>query len=227
MHWKVILSLFLVLLLVGVVFTTGFGRGYADFLGNTVGRFVETFDLFEFSFSSDKAFSIFLSSDRQPYYGTKFSGSNSSLISNAICVSDIRVNDLNLRKANSQCDISLYDAKGTFELTRAGSLVVSVQAASVFVDGTEISPGNIRVEAELIPTDLILTEITNNRISLAGVDGDLIVFAADGNPAQTNPLTNETLTISNFVGSLYAKGSEVNLQGFVSAVESSIFKIPK
>ncbi len=227
MKWKAVLSLLVVLMLVGVLLTTNFGKGYVDFLRKNVGQFVLPFNLpLDFFPPSGDQFSILLSSNKSPYYGLGFQTANSTFLSKAICVTDVKVNDIYISKADSKCDISLYNARGNFQLTRAGSLVISADATSISVDETYLS-GNLKIEVEVIPLEFLLIGVSQERLSLSAVDGEFKRFAADGTVAQANTLKNETITIYNFVGILQLKGSEIDLQGVVSAVESSTFKIPK
>lgn len=223
MRWKGILAVVVILLLVGVLFTTNFGKTYGDFLRKNIGKFSLPFPFFQ---NTGEQFSIFLTSNKNPYYGMSFDVPNGTFISKSICVTNVKVNDLYIDKSDSQCDISLYNARGNFAITRAGSIVLSSDASSVSVSGTTLY-GNLHVEVELVPIEFLLTGVTKDQIALSGVDGDFKRFGTDGTIAQSNLLKNETIVIYNFAGILQLKGSEMDLQGFGTAVESSTFKIPK
>ena len=230
MRWKVILTVMLILALVGVLFTTNFGKNYTDFLSRSIGKLTlpSSFNLpnFPSSAQSGEQFQIRLISNKNPYTGISFETENGKIISNGFCLTNVKINEIYVNTANAECEISLFNSLGTFKFTEEGSLKISANAATVSVGDTVLS-GDLSVEAELIPFDLVLSDFRKDKLVLVDVDGEFQRIDGDGNIAQTNLLQGETITIYNFGGILILESSEADLQGFVSAVEGSTFKIPK
>ena len=223
MRWKVVLSLLLILVLAGILLATDFGKNYADFLRTGLGNLVGSFSFLPPPAGS---FEILLEGNTRPFYGQVFTAANSTLTAEAVCATNIRINELTLDKADRKCEISAAEAKGKFEITTGGSIILSFDTNSLSLDQSLYS-GKMHVDAELVPLNFLVTGITNDKISLQGVDGELKKFSPDGSIGQTNTLKNETVTISHFAGLIQWKDSKIILQGIVSSVEGSTFKITK
>ena len=120
----------------------------------------------------------------------------------------------------------LYDVKGTFEITSAGSIVVSADATGATIDSSSLS-GPMHVQVELVPLDFTLLGVSQDRISLPGVDGELQRLDDSGTVVQQNTLKGDSVTVSYFDGVLRMKDGKMMLQGLASGVEGNTFKIPK
>lgn len=223
MHWKIVLSLLLILVLVGALFATNFGQNYIDFLRRSVGNFVMPLDFFH---PSGDQFSFSLSSNKAPYHGLNLAVVNGTFISNSICATNVKVNDVYVNVAGSNCSISMQDARGNFEITAAGNLIVSADTNYLAVDDSSFS-GKLHVDVEVIPMSYVIVGINQDKVSLTGMNGEFERFGQNGDIAQSNNLKNESITIYNFMGILQLKDSSMKLQGFASGVEASDFKIPK
>ncbi|MEM5802172.1 MAG: hypothetical protein QXQ18_02165 [Candidatus Aenigmatarchaeota archaeon] len=222
MTWKSLLIIFLILAIGGLLFFTRQGKQYADFLITTVGRFLATYGInFPSLGFSGQSFPIQVSIDKESFRKVSFDALNSSIRAVGLCVSDIKIENLFIDKMSKNCDVVVKNGNGKIDFTVGGSLLISVNSPEIILNGENYyaSNSNLDVKVEILPEALSLVGIKNNELSLNVLFGEAKKLREDGSIDVLKNLYNETVTISNFVGSLELSDYKYILRGFSTQIK--------
>lgn len=212
MHWRAFLALIIVIGIIGLMTQGDIAKNLLG--GLKVGGFAKTKEVQE-------GFSIVLSSEKEAFYGQTYKVSNATFSSEGIC-QPIKLNEMTLEKS-LRCHIAIIDLTGQFEYASVGSIKVVGESSSANIDGSIYSSAvPIKIDLEIIPFNFTLATISENKISLTSVSGDIKRLKNDTLEAITY-LDASSLDISNFVGEIKLVNGLVVLTGTATSVEGQNF----
>ncbi|MBI5871895.1 hypothetical protein HZB88_02315 [archaeon] len=216
-HWKIWLTLVLVVGILGLFLYTDTGKKTLNLF--KLGQFTKTT-----ATPTGAQFSISLNSNIDAFYSQLYKVTNSSFAANGICRQSIKLNELVLQKEATRCDAILSGFSGTFDYTKAGSIVLSGESSVIFIDDSTYSSSKpIQVELEVIPFKFTLEGLSQQKISLPSVSGDVDRLKEDGSVKAVVYLANNSLEISNFLGSLKLENGTAILNGMANSVKGTDF----
>jgi len=216
-HWKIWLTLILILGIVGLLMYTDAGK-----------KTLSLFKLPQFIKTAPKTtgtqFSIDLSSNKEAFYSQIYTVANSTFTADGICMQFIQINDLVLQKGETRCSITLNGFSGTVEYTNAGSIAVSGESGIVVLDDFAYSSSKpIKIDLEVIPFTSMADSLYKQKFSFASVYGNITRFKEDGSVKSVVYLNNNSLEISNFAGSLKLENETAILSGMTNSVKGTDF----
>jgi hypothetical protein len=216
-HWKIWLTLILILGIVGLLLYTDAGK-----------KTLSLFKIPQFKkitpTPTGAQFSITLNSNKEAFYSQMYTVTNSTFVANGICRQFIQINDLVLQKGETRCSVALAGFSGKVEYTSAGSVVASGESSSMFLDGSAYSSSKpIKVDLEVIPFTSTVDGLYKQKISLPSVSGSITRFKEDGSIKSVVYLSNNSLEISNFAGSLNLENETAILSGIANSVKGTDF----
>lgn len=228
MRWKVLLSLFVIIALVGLLLTTDVGRVYADFLRIRAGEAISGLQKYIPFFPRQplgQSFEIILTADKGAFYGQVYALTNSSFSASGVRKSDVRVGNVLLSKIGVECEVGVESMRGKFDYTVDGVVKLSGSSSGVVVDGVKYAPTDkdLGFEFELVPLSMQLTGIEQDRLLLESVTGSIERLKEDGGVKSTENLYAERLEISGFVGYMKLEATTVVLRGWVNSVKGQNF----
>ncbi len=211
-HWKLWFTLVMIVGILGLLFYTDAGKKTLSLFN--LGQFIKTVPT-----SAGPQFPINLNSNIDAFYSQIYEVTNSSIVVNGICKQMIKLNDMIRQTDNTRCGIVLTSFSGSFDYTTAGSIALSGESQNIILDDDVwYSAKPIKIELEVIPSDFILTNLIQNKISLTSVSGS-IVRGDKGSEI----MTNSPLEIGNFAGSLRLENGTAILSGMTNSVKSQEF----
>jgi len=216
-HWKIWLTLILILGIVGLLLYTDAGK-----------KTLSLFKLPQFIKTTPKPtgpqFSITLNSNKEAFYSKMYTVTNSTFTANGICRQFIQINDLVLQKGETRCSVTLAGFSGKVEYTNAGSVVASGESSSIFLDDFAYSSSKpIKVDLEVMPSTSMVDSVYQQKISIPSVSGSVTRFKEDGSVKSVVYLSNNSLEISNFAGSLKLENETAILSGITNSVKGTDF----
>lgn len=215
-HWKLWVSIFLVIGIMGLLFYTNAGRKTLNFFN--IGRFVET------SPTNVQYFIVELDTNEEAFYSQHYELSNTTFTSSGICQQDIKINDINLNRDVMPCEISLSGLSGSFDYTQSGSVFITGKVTSMKIGDTLYSGENLKITIEVIPNSFLLADVSEKKLTFPSVTGKISKIRADGNTSMVGFLNANSLDISNFNGLLKLDKNQLILNGMASSVGSQEFK---
>lgn len=215
-HWKLLLSIILVVGIMGLLFYTDTGKETLDFF--KIGKFVETTP------TNVEYFSIELDATEQTFYAQSYKVSNSTFIASGICQQVIKINDINLNRDGVLCKVTLNSLSGSFYYTEGGSTVTTGKVANMKIDDNLYSAENMEIRVEVIPNSLLLTGASEKTIVLQSATGKISKLRGDGSVATSGFPENDYLEISNFIGYVNLENGRVVLKGVASSVKAQEFE---
>ncbi len=211
-HWKVWLTLFVIVGILGLVFYKGGGNEIISFF--KVGKFTKSVP------ASLTWFQMELNSEKDAFYGLSFKVSDTNFIGDGVCQQTMKLGELNLQKTGTRCKITVSGFNGDFTYTQAGSIQITADSSGVVIDDVSYSSGKpIHVEMELIPFTFSLSAIEVESIPLSVVKGELKKFKDDGSISSIAYLDNSSIEVENFVGSLVLENGKAMMNGLASSVK--------
>ncbi len=216
-HWKIWLTLILILGIVGLLLYTDAGKKTLSLF--KIPQFIKTNPT-----PTGAQFSITLNSNKEAFYSQMYTVTNSTFVANGICRQFIEINDLVLQKGATRCSVILGGFSGKVEYTNAGSVVASGESSSIVLDDSAYSSSKpIKVDLEVIPFTSVVDSLYKQKISLPSVSGTITRFKEDGSIKSVVYLSNNSLEISNFAGSLKLENETVILTGITNSVKGTDF----
>lgn len=216
-HWKIWLTLILVLGIVGLLLYTDAGKKTLSLF--KIPQFTKTVPA-----TTGPQFSITLSSNKEAFYSQMYTVTNSTFTANGICKQFIEINDLVLQKGATRCNVILGGFSGKVEYTNAGSVVASGESSSIILDDSAYSSSKpIKIDLEVIPFTSMVDGVSKQKISLSSVSGSITRFKEDGSVKSVVYLSNNSLEISNFAGSLGLENETAILTGMTNSVKGTDF----
>lgn len=211
MHWKAFLALIMIIGIIGLITYSDVGKNLLQTFG---GWFTRTK-------VSGESFVIVLSSEKEAFYGQTYKVANATFSSEGIC-QPIKLNEITLEKS-LRCKIAIIDLTGQVGYASVGSIKVSGESDSVNIDGSTYSSAiPIKIEFEIIPFNFILADISERKISLTSVTGEIKRIENDTLVGYWK-LDASSLDISNFVGEIKLADGLVILTGTATSVEGKNF----
>jgi hypothetical protein len=216
-HWKIWLTLILILGIVGLLLYTDAGKKTLSLF--KIPQFIKATPT-----PTGAQFSITLNSNTEAFYSQMYAVTNSTFVANGICRQFIELNDLVLQKGGTRCSIILGSLSGKVEYTNAGSVVASGESSSIVLDDSAYSSSKpIKVDLEVIPFTSVVDSLYKQKISLPSVSGTITRFKEDGSIKSVVYLSNNSLEISNFAGSLKLENETAILSGIANSVKGTDF----
>lgn len=211
MRWKAFLALIIILGIIGLITQADIGK---KLLSNfKIGGFIKT--------TPPKTFSIVLNSEKESFYGQTYKVANATFNGEGICQT-IKLNELRLERG-LRCKIAIVDLTGQFEYASVGSIRINGVSSSINIDDTVYSSAQpIKIELEVIPFNFTLATLSENKISLASVSGEIKRIENDAIMSYSK-LIRSSLDISNFVGKIELANGLVSLTGVASSVKGQDF----
>jgi hypothetical protein len=214
-HWKLWISIFLVIGIMSLLFYTDAGRKTLGFF--KIGRFVETTP------SNTQYFTMELDANEESFYSQHYDISNTTFASSGLCQQNIKINDINLNRDGVPCEIILNGLVGSFDYTQSGSVYISGKATSMKLDTVLYSGENMKITVEIIPNSFLLSEVSEKKIDLPSVTGKISKIKG-GSASVVGFLNANSVDISNFDGSFKLDQGQLILNGIASSVVSQEFK---
>jgi len=216
-HWKIWLTLILILGIVGLLLYTDAGK-----------KTLSLFKLPQFIKTAPKPtgaqFSIILNSNKEAFYSQIYEVTNSTFAASGICRQFMEINDLVLQKVETRCSVILNSFSGKVEYTTAGSIIASGESGSIILDDSAYSSSKpIRVDLEVIPFTSAVDSLYKQKVSLPSVSGSITRFKEDGSVKSVTYLSSNPLEISNFAGSLKLENETAILTGMTNSVKGTDF----
>jgi hypothetical protein len=226
MHWKVLLSLMLIILISGVFLITPIGQKYSEsirgFFTKNVGSVISTFSTAVLKTKPSGYFTVYLSASKESFYGQSFKVSNSTL-SITGTYQNIRIGDQTLNsKSNKEANININNLNGVVEMMGNGNLRVSASSGYFEVGDYIFSSARpVKIEAEFTPSTFSLTPLVADKIVFSSVTGEIKRL---GELTNTASLSNSKLEIRSFNGyiKLELEGS-MSLHGLSNNVKGDTF----
>src|SRR4030042_3985937 len=215
-HWKLWISIFLVIGIMSLLFYTDAGKKTLGIF--KIGRFVDTYP------SGEKGFSVELDTNEEAFYSQSYEVSNTTFVASGICRENIKMDNIKINRDGFVCEITLNSLYGVVDYTQGGSVVISGKAASMRMDGVLYSGENMKVMVEVTPNSFMLTDVSEKRIILQSVNGKISKLRADGNVSMVGFLNANSLKINNFNGDIKLEENHLILKGTTDSVESEEFK---
>lgn len=214
-RWKVWFAIFLILGILGLLFYTDAGRKTLDFF--KIGRFVKPVP-------SVQQFSIILNTDEEAFYTQSYKIADATFIATGICQQTIKINEITVSREGVRCDLTLNGLTGSFDFTRGGSIITSGQVMSLKINDNSYSSAKaMQVVVEVIPTSFLLADLSQDKIVLSSVTGNISRLKDDGGISIVAYLDKSSLEINNFDGFLKLDNGQVILKGIAGSVKSKEF----
>lgn len=213
MHWKALLAVLAVLALTSTVLFTqpDYARLFADRISGFFSNIIKPI-------TPEVSFQIVLTADKNSFYGQSYKMSNSTLMVSGTPVQMAVENVLWNIKDDNRVD-AIVDFDGTFEITKAGSIVVSGKSRYVEINKMGTSD-QVDVNMEIVPTEgFTLSSLVQNKISLSSVNGEITRLDTGG----MQPLDGTSLEIDGFIGHMQLKDDKIVLSGLVNTVKGKNF----
>lgn len=212
MQWKILLAVLAVLALTSTVLFT-----QPDYAKLFVDKITGFFSSIIKPSTPEVSFQIILTADRNSFYEQSYKVSNSMLMVSGVPV-QMRVSDVVWKVEDDKADI-VVDFDGTFEITKAGSIVVSGKSRYVKINDVMTSD-QADVSMEIVPTEgFILGSLVQNKISLSSVNGEITRLDTGG----IQPLSGTSVDIDGFIGNMQLKDDKITLSGLVNSVKGKNF----
>ena len=211
-HWKLWLSLVLVVGIVGLLF-------YTDTLNfMKLGKFIGTVS------PASQYFPMQLESNEETFYSQSFTISNTSLSAEGICQRGAKINDISLSRDGVVCKVTMNGLDGSLDFSAGGTMIVSGNVESMKIDDNHFSSGkSMKVYIEMVPTNFLLSDLSLKSINLPAASGKISKLRGDG-ASVIGMLDKNLVEISNFNGYLKLEDGKMFLTGEASSVKSQEFK---
>lgn len=217
MNWKVLLVVVVAFSLLGFFGFTQEGRKYSEIIKNSLGGFTKILGSFVATFSKSKPSSVFefeLLSEKEAILGQTFSFSGSK-ISSTCRILNLKI-DGKTWEISDKINLSL-EGKGSLNFDVSGRVKLNVEASQFKLDSFKTSEA--KVEMELLPEKIYLSNISQELINLTLVTGS-VLKRSEGLMISAN-FTKASLLIENFLGSIelgerlkiYGTASEIDING--------------
>lgn len=222
MHWKGLLSIFVILAIVGLLLTTESGQRYVDVLRDSMTGFFAS--LTGFGAGVGEPFLMLLRGNEADFAGQSFSVKDGIFIGFGICQGLIQINDVMIDKGNARCNIDAEIVDGSFEFTGAGVLAARFDTSRITIDDASFLPSDkLSVSFEIVAFDFLLSGTEKRSIRFESITGELEKLKADGTTDQIKNLAAEPLQIDGFMGNIRLGDSMVTVNGLATAVRGSGF----
>lgn len=226
MHWKALLAIILILSIAGLLLFTDIGKNFVNSIrgniagfirGNIAGFFSKIFEG-----QPGEPFTIFLTANRESFYGQSYSMSNSTLICSG-AYNYIRIDGRPVaHKIDKTVDLKVLEFNGNFEVTSTGSIKISGSSSVIEISDWIISGKPMDVELEITPSNFLLLGVSQEKITLVGVTGE-IRRIHEGKFDQVS-LSSDDLEIKNFMGNLgLSETGMISLNGATTSVKGKKF----
>lgn len=138
-------------------------------------------------------------------------------------LADTSVGDLVFENNGKESEISFVDFNGKMEIAD-GILTISGSAGRASSDGSAIRPKSktFEVAAQLTPSSYSINPVAIEKISLSGVSGSIERL---GDESSTTQLSNSTVEIVDFQGSLSLNGANYIITGSASEIKGKSFTL--
>lgn len=219
MRWKALLTIIIVLMIASLMIMTETGRKYTQFLREKVGAVISLVS--KFGQPVGDGFEFILNTNMDAFVGQSYEVVNSSLAMSGV-YNYIKIgNQLIELKEGKRVELFVDNMKGNFEITKAGSIKIAVDSNYVEIDDLKFL-GQTRIEAEVIPDEFTLSDLTQNKITLSSVTGSIKRFY-DGNEGQES-LDGIKMEINRLSeGQLKLSNDKVTLEGSVVSIVTNKF----
>jgi hypothetical protein len=205
---KLIAVVVVLVVIIGLLFGTETGRKVWDILKMGGEKIISGLSsLLKLSSGKGESLQMILSANEESFYGKKFEIENSTFNTKGTCV-EIKINNAVVDVL--ECEINLFDGKGTFEYLNK-SIRVSLSVSGAVINGLPFKESQI--EFKIMPTEFLFDAIEEDEISIFVAGGELKLLNSDGTTKCIIPLKDKTTKISDFSGSLRLKDNLVYLSG--------------
>lgn len=215
MRWKILLAVLLILGMAGLLALTPQGQSFLAGIGIDLSG---VFTLFKPPISGNY-FSFSLTLDKSLMNGMSFKLEDGSVRANGTYIDDVILGNSIREKKTKEGNVELSGFKGTVYVTNTIKIVGD--AASVAVEGevTRSVDKMLKVQIEIYPNSYFVAPVTENKIQFSSIDGKLERIG-DG---AIQPLKNDTIDISNFIGNVRLEDGLVILSGSTTQITGKTF----
>lgn len=148
---------------------------------------------------------------------------DASVTVNGVHTIDTSVGDSVFENANEDTDVTFEDFNGRMGM-REGTLSIEGSAKSASSEGAKVKPKtkSFAVAAQLVPDSYSIDPVTIDKIRLVKVFGSIERL---GDESSTTQLSNSTIEITNFQGSMSFDGTSYRLTGSATEVKGKSFTL--
>jgi len=220
MRWKALLAAVIILGIVSFLLISETGQKYFQFLREGVGNFVSI--ILRRTQPSGEVFRTLLEVNKEAFYGQTYNLDDSDFSISGF-YSSIKIGNLEItKKTEKGVSISIKQVDGLFEYTKEGSVRFTGDSSYIEIDDDIYSSANpFRIELEIVPLELSLTNLVQGKIILSSVTGEIKRFYDE--KVDSVSLINSKLEIDNFKGELRLSEGKINLEGMTSSVVGDKF----
>jgi hypothetical protein len=215
-HWKAWLTGILFVGIIGLIVLTSQGRDFVNKLGGFLAEIIPSLNI-----PTGTNFPFQLTINKEKLNGFSLNLVNGSVQVSGVFVDNIEIGNILREKVLKEGSLSTNNFKGKVDFTNSGTVKLSGEVNSIIIDGelTRAISGTLTIETEITPTEYFVRPITLNSIKLPSVYGE-VKRTSDG---AIQPLINETLEISNFIGNFQLVNNSAIVQGSTNQIIGKTF----
>jgi len=148
---------------------------------------------------------------------------DASILANGVHTADTSVGDSVFENMNDEASVSFEGFNGRMTL-KDGTLTIDGSADNAGSEGARIKPKSksFAVSAQLSPSSYTISPVTIGKISLVRVFGSIERL---GDESSTTTLSNSTVQITDFQGSMSYDGKDYVLTGSATEVKGKSFTL--
>jgi len=219
MKWKPVLAVVLVLAVLGLFFTSDFGKPFLGSMGEGLGGL--TGYVFKPT-QTGEGFELTLTTQKETFYMQKYNLVGSTLYVDGI-YNFIKIGDqLFESKSGKSIILNIKGISGEIEFTSGGSIkLVGTSNYVEIADLIATSEKAMKVEIEIIPKKATISDFSQSQIKFANINGRLERYVGEAYDSIT--LSNSKLDIQTFAGSLDWNDDGVKLSGTALSAKGDNF----
>ncbi len=225
MKWKIWTIAFLVLAILGLLFFSRQGNNYLEFLRSRINNLISGLGILPSLNFGSAYFNMQLSSDKESFKQISFNLENSYVLAEGLCVGNIKAGNIILEKSGKSCKVKLEKGNGKVEFTIANTALFEVSSPSVVIDELNYLPtdSELNLNFEILPSKLTLSYAKSSKLNLNILFGDVKKLKEDGTLDIFKNLYNESIEISNFLGSIELNDNNYQLRGTSTQIKGINF----